>query len=140
MMDTTAPVVTESKPPTPIQEYKFESRYDMETIDEIWERAENWFYHSLSDLIKDLELIVQKNISQRCLNALAKVYLTYVLTKSVALIKSKAEDFKARWRHFYDTKFAFNDSMYPKVRGSWYKEAGPKRDYNILENYKISTP
>jgi hypothetical protein len=29
---------------------------------------------------------------------------------------------------------------YPKVQGSWYKAAGPKRDYNIIENYKILTP
>ena len=24
--------------------------------------------------------------------------------------------------------------------GSWYKQAGPKRDYNIINNYKILTP
>lgn len=29
---------------------------------------------------------------------------------------------------------------YPKIRGSWYKKAGPKRDYNTLQNYKITTP
>lgn len=66
--------------------------------------------------------------------------MTNVLTRSVALIKAKSDDYKHRWRSFYDSKFAFNDNMYPKVRGSWYKEAGPKRDYNRVDNYKIATP
>lgn len=137
LIDTTAP---QTKPPTPIQDFKFTSRFDLETLDDIWERAENWYYHSLSDLVADIELIVNKSLASRCLNPLSKVYLTTVLTKSVALIKSKKEEYKTRWRAFYDAKFAYNNEHYPKVTGSWYKEAGPKRDYNRLDNYKIATP
>ena len=87
-----------------------------------------------------METVVAKCLSTRCLNGLSKIYLTYVVSKSLSLIKIKEEEFKLKWRSFYENKFAFNDGMYPKVRGSWYKEAEPKREYNILENYRISTP
>lgn len=81
-----------------------------------------------------------KAISERCQNSLAKVYLTILLTKAVIFIKTKKEEYKARWRNYFDSKFMIIDQNYPKVRGNWYKAAGPKRDYNILQNYKITTP
>jgi hypothetical protein len=121
-------------------DFKYESRNDIESVDDIWQRVEFSYYHSLSDLQRDFEILFTKVLQFRCLNTLAKVYVTQVYTKSIGLIKSKKDEFKEKWRTLYDSRFQNNDINYPKVLGSWYKAAGPKRDYNIIENYKILTP
>ena len=74
------------------------------------------------------------------MNLLAKVYVSQAYSKSIGLISSKKEEFKTKWRLQYEGRFADNEQNYPKVRGSWYKASGPKRDYNIIQNYKILTP
>jgi hypothetical protein len=58
----------------------------------------------------------------------------------VHLIKSKREEFKEKWRNHYEAHFVSNENNYPKVMSSWYKSPGPKREYNILQNYKVATP
>ena len=109
-------------------------------MDDLWERSEDGYYHSLSDLIADIELIVMKTISGRCINPLSKVYLTSFLSRAISSIKQKKEDYKQKWRVYYEAKYAQNDIYYPKVRGAWYKAPGAKREYNTLDNYKVVTP
>lgn len=145
MIDTSAASPDKSillgKPTSPsIIDFKYESRFDIESVDDIWQRVEFSYYHSLSDLQRDFEILFSKVLQFRCLNTLSKVYLTQVYTKSIALIKSKKEEFKEKWRVLYDSRFQNNENSYPMVHGSWYKAAGPKRDYNIIQNYKILTP
>lgn len=112
----------------------------METLDDLWERAEDGYYHSLSDLMEDMEIITRKAIKQRCLNELSKAYLTNVLSKACTLIKSKKEAYKTQWRLFYEAKYAQNDLFYPRLKGEWHKAPGAKREYNLIEDYKIVTP
>lgn len=97
---------TEIKPPTPWQEFKYETRFDLKSADDIWFRADYSYYHNLSDLQKDFEMIFNDILAHRCLNLLAKVYLTNVYTKTMNLIKSKKDEFKEKWRAQYDIKFA----------------------------------
>jgi hypothetical protein len=124
----------------PLAEFKYECRLTIETIDDIWDRAERSFYHNLNDLVTDLELVVKRTIAGRCLNQSAKIYCTSLLAKAVAFIKTKKAEFKTKWRSYFDSKFQVIEQNYPKVTGNWYKAPGPKRDYNILQSYKISTP
>jgi hypothetical protein len=44
-------------------------------VDDIWQRIDFSYYHSLTDLQRDFEVLFAKVFS-RCLNILAKVYLT----------------------------------------------------------------
>jgi hypothetical protein len=96
MIDTSAASPSpHEKPCSPIAiDYKFESRNDIESGDDIWQRVEYCFYHSLSDLQKDFEILFNKTLANRCLNTLSKVYLTYVYTKTISLISSKKDEFK----------------------------------------------
>lgn len=55
-------------------------------------------------------------------------------------IKSKKEEFKFRWRNYYEAKYVQNDLYYPRIKGQWWKSPGAKREYNLIENYKIVTP
>ena len=110
----------------PQAEFKYECRLSIESIDDIWERAERCFYHTLNDLVSDLELVVKRIIAGRCLNQYAKVYCTVLLAKAVSFIKTKKADYKAKWRSYFDSKFQVIEQHYPKVLGSWYKAAGPK--------------
>jgi hypothetical protein len=94
----------------------------------------------MTDLQRDFEILITKIITERCINLLSKVYTTNIFTRATNLIKAKRDEFKSKWRSYYEAKFLQNESNYPKVIGSWFKAAGPKRDYNILQNYKITTP
>ena len=58
MIDTSAASPDKSmllgKPTSPsVIDFKYESRYDIESVDDIWQRVEYSYYHSLSDLQKD---------------------------------------------------------------------------------------
>jgi len=64
-----------SKPVTPASDFRYESRQDIESVDDIWQRIDYSYYHSLTDLQRDFEVLFAKVFS-RCLNILAKVYLT----------------------------------------------------------------
>lgn len=90
--------------------------------------------------MKDFELLIKDIIKSRCQNLTAKVYLGFVLQRISQFIKTKKEEHKLKWRNFYEAKFAQNDLYYPRIKGQWWKSAGPKREYNLIENYKIVTP
>lgn len=65
MIDTSAASPnTNEKPASPqVQEFNFESRYDIESADDIWNRVEYSYYHSLADLQKDFEILFNKILS-----------------------------------------------------------------------------
>ena len=79
-------------------------------------------------------------MKNRCLNIAAKVYLSCMLQRINSFMKSKKEEFKQKWRNYYEAKYAYNDQYYPRIKGSWWKTPGAKREYNLLDNYKIVTP
>ena len=64
-----------NKPTSPVVDFQYESRQDIESVDDIWNRIEFSYYHSLTDLQKDFEILFSKAFL-RCFNTLAKVYLT----------------------------------------------------------------
>lgn len=113
MIDTSAASPDKQSPSKPgspsIIDFKFKSRLDLTNADDIWERAEFGYYHCLQDLIADFDLLFKKVLSQRCLNLLAKVYLSQVFTKTVKLISQKHEDFKTKWRLVYENRFNANE-------------------------------
>ena len=82
MIDTSAAspdrsLMQQAKPTSPsVIDFKYESRYDIDSVDDIWQRVEFSYYHSLSDLQRDFETLFMKVLQFRCLNSLAKVYLT----------------------------------------------------------------
>ena len=86
-----------------------------------------------------MEYIVKRSIRERCLNNTAKAYLTGVLSKAATLIKQKKLEYKVKWRSYYESKFVSNELLYPKVK-NWWKTPGAKREYNLIDNYKIVTP
>lgn len=55
MIDTSAASpdksILQGKPISPsVVDFKYESRYDIDSVDDIWQRVEYSYYHSLSDL------------------------------------------------------------------------------------------
>ncbi len=74
--------------------YQYKPRSGIETLDDIWEKADEGCYHSIIDLEKDIEFVVLKAINARCLNPLSKIYLTNVLSKSILFLKSKKDEYK----------------------------------------------
>ena len=59
-----------------------------------------------------------------------------MLQSSVQHLDRKKNDFGNKWRAFFEAKFKSNLAS-PHVHGNWYKQGGPKREYNTIENYKI---
>ncbi len=76
------------------------------TLDDIWERAEDGFYHSLADIGKDIEYIIKKTIKNRCFNSLSKIYLTTLIIKITAFLKTKAAEYKIKWRNYFEARYA----------------------------------
>jgi len=62
------------------------------------------------------------------------------MQKISLFLKQKLPDFKDKWRQYYEAKFAYNDLYYPRIKGSWWKTPGPKREYNLIHNYNIVVP
>ena len=75
MVDTSAASPDKSSPVKPgspsIADFKYERREDMQSADDIWYRTEYSYYHSLSDLQSDFELVFNHIQKTRCLNLLA---------------------------------------------------------------------
>ena len=75
MVDTSAASPDKSSPVKPgspsIADFKYERREDMQNADDIWYRTEYSYYHSLSDLQSDFELVFNHILKTRCLNLLA---------------------------------------------------------------------
>lgn len=47
----------------------------------------------------------------------------------------KKSDFSGKWRLYYEERFSENQS-FSRVQ-SWYKAAGPRRQYNYIDDYKV---
>ncbi|CDW80460.1 set domain protein [Stylonychia lemnae] len=120
--------------------YNFKKQEFLETIDDVWEKAEDGYYHSINDMLVDIEYMIKKTMIKRCQNTMSKVYLSLLLTRINTHLKSKQAEFKSRWRNYYEAKYAYNDQYYPRIKGQWWKTPGAKREYNPIENYKIVTP
>lgn len=65
-------------------------------------------YHDIKKLIDDFTYLIHRTINERCRNSLAQAYLTYVLQKSVGVIKSKTKEFKTKWRKAFEDRFNLN--------------------------------
>ena len=63
-------------------EFVFILKNDLESLDQIEDRFRNSFYHNLDTLLSDIEALVVNTIRKRCLNSLAKIYLSNLLCKA----------------------------------------------------------
>ena len=62
------------------------------------------YYHSLEYLLQDIQSLVLNTIKNRCLNNLAKIYLTNFFLFSNKIIKSKKSEFNDKWLIYYNSK------------------------------------
>ena len=95
------------------------------------------YYHSMDDLIGDFKAIVAHAQEVRCRNRLARNYLEKVKGTALQHMERKRNDFVARWRAFFDSRFRENEE--PRVNGSWFKYPGAKRQYFSIDDYRVVT-
>ena len=69
------------------KEYIFKFRKEIQSFDDVWDRADLSYYHSFNLLNKNLEEAVKRAIKERCIGELSKVYLTHVLQKISSFLK-----------------------------------------------------
>lgn len=131
------------EPEEPI--YEFLAKSDLNCLEQIERRFRNNYYHSLDRLLEDLESLVL-NTMKRCLNILAKNYLTHFLTKAQEIIAPKKKEHLQKWNTYYNVKLANNQSSNCLVGGGdskvWYKhfDESTKRQYFEINDYKIKVP
>lgn len=97
------------------------------------------YYHSLDKLQDEFKQLIERTIKNRCKNQLAIDYLNRVMAQCMQHIDRKKNDFNAKLRNFYETKFKENGMMNPKVEWEWSKFAGAKRQYINIDDYKVVT-
>lgn len=97
------------------------------------------YYHSLEKLQEEFKQLIERTIRTRCKNQLAIDYLNRVMVQCMQHIDRKKNDFNAKLRSFYETKFKENAMMNPKVEWEWAKFAGAKRQYLNIDDYKVVT-
>lgn len=106
----------------------------------------NNYYHNLNYLLEDLTLVVLKSIRTRCVNSLAKIYLTHFLQKCSEIIRSKKREFRQKWVSCFTQKLKNNQQNNSIVgRGNpnvWYNkfDETTKRQYFEITDYKVQVP
>jgi hypothetical protein len=77
----------------------------------------------------------QFTITQRCKNDLAKKYVTNVMSRMITVLKNKEfrKHFKYHWNTDYLNRLQNNGCIKAK---EWYKNPGPKREYNPISEYR----
>jgi hypothetical protein len=120
------------------QPYEFVPANKQTSLDDLYEKFSVGQYHSLQSLTDDLNLIVQNAKLLRCKNDLACKYLDQFFIAAQVHINKKNTEFLQKWRLYHEAKFAENQTQFSRV-SSWYKSAGPRRHYNIIDDYKVVT-
>ena len=118
--------------------FKFMNRDHISSIECICNRYSMHYYHRLQSLELDFSQLVRKTIETRCKNELARNYLRRVEESVIKHLQDKRSEFKERWCCFYEHKFIQNQ-VFPRAEGGWCKYAGAKRQYYMIEDYKIVT-
>ena len=91
--------------------YKLNS--ELTSIDDVYERFHNGYYHSL-EAIEEALCLVFERAEQRCLNTLARNYIDKVRSQSLSLLKRRSE-LKNRWLAYFHGKFELTASQQPRV-------------------------
>ena len=76
--------------------------------------------------MSDIQHLVQNTVRNRCMNTLAKIYLSNFVLNVQKVIKEKNKDFLDKWRTYYNIRLSNNQLNNcivghgdPKV---WYKK------------------
>ena len=117
--------------------YQYMPAESMVSLDDLYEKFNMGYYHSLESLELDLGILVENTRKNRCKNELACRYMDYVMNGAVVYLRKKQNEFLVKWRAYYESRFTANQT-YSRVQ-SWYKSAGPRRHYNYINDYKVVT-
>ena len=114
---------------------------DVTSVEEIYERFIQGYYHDIDTLVNHINWLFNKAIKERCKNPLARKYLELYQTHVTTHLKNKQNSFNEKWRDYFHGKFNENSQRFVRMNDpSWRNDKPPatvaKRQYHSLENYK----
>jgi hypothetical protein len=74
------------------------------SLDDLYEKFNMGYYHSLESLERDLCELVEKTKKTRCKNELALKYLDYFMSTATMYLRRKQTDFLSKWRVYYESR------------------------------------
>lgn len=77
-------------------------------MDDLYEKFNMGYYHSLESLEKDLCQLIENTKKARCRNELACKYLDYVMNSAGIYLRKRQTDFLSKWRVYYESRLVQN--------------------------------